>query len=263
MAELVDDNTVLVIASAPSYPHGVVDDVREVALLAETVGVLCHVDACVGGMVLPFARSLGSWSGEFDFSLSGVTSMSVDLHKFGYTAKGASVVLYRSADLFSYQGFTDSDWTGGKYEVPNLTGTRPGGAITAAWAAMRYLGQTGYCELTRQSLEATRVLREGIGIIDGLHVVTDPDINLMAIGDEHNRIRIIASELIRRGWVLGTQGASERGEEQTIHLTVTAGHRRVIGEFLGDLALAAEVGSAREAQGETATDQITDAGAYS
>jgi glutamate/tyrosine decarboxylase-like PLP-dependent enzyme len=112
---------------------------------------------------------------------------------------------------------------------------RPGGAITAAWAAMRYLGHDGYCELTRQSLQATARLRDGLAQLDGLHVAGDPDISLIAVADERGRIRPIARELRRRGWVLGTQGDTSRGEEQTIHLTVTAGHLPHIDEFLHDL----------------------------
>ena len=181
-----------------------VDDVQAIAGLAASAGLPCHVDACVGGMVLPFARSIGAWQGEFGFSVPGVTSMSVDLHKYGYTAKGASVVLYRSQELFDCQTFAHSDWTGGRYEVPNLCETRPGGAITAAWAAMRYLGHSGYCELTRQSLEAVAILQAGLDRIPGLHVVGDPDINLIAFGDSQDRLREISAELRRRGWALST-----------------------------------------------------------
>jgi sphinganine-1-phosphate aldolase len=239
MADMIDQDTVLAVASAPSYPHGVVDDVPAVAALAASAGILCHVDACVGGMVLPFARSLGAWRGEFDFTLPGVTSVSVDLHKYGYTAKGASVILYRSAELFASQPFADTGWTGGRYEAPNLCGTRPGGAITAAWAVMRYLGHAGYCELTRQSLEATALLRKGLGTIPGLYVLGEPDINLIAVADTQDRIRPIAAQLRRQGWALGTQGSAD-GETPSIHLTVTAGHLRVIPEFLADLGQAAQ-----------------------
>jgi sphinganine-1-phosphate aldolase len=258
MADLVDADTVLVVASAPSYPHGVVDDVRAIAGLAADADLLCHVDACVGGMVLPFARSIGAWQGEFGFSVPGVSSISVDLHKYGYTAKGASVVLYRSSDLFGRQGFVHADWTGGRYEVPNLCGTRPGGAITAAWAAMRYLGQAGYCELTRQSLEAVALLRAGLDQIAGLHVVGDPDVNLIAFGDSEGRLGAIARQLRQRGWALGTQGDPGRGEEKTIHLTVTAGHLPVTTEFLADLAVAA----AAARPGAPAAPQAEDAGRY-
>lgn len=243
MAAMIDDNTVLVVASAPSYPHGVVDDVPAIARLAADAGLPCHVDACVGGMVLPFARSIGAWHGPLGFEVPGVTSVSADLHKYGYTAKGASVVAYRTAEWLGWQSFAHDDWTGGRYEVPNLCGTRPGGAITAAWAAMRYLGHDGYCELTRQSLQATAMLRDGLAAIDGLHVAGDPDINLIAVGDTRGRIRPIARELRKRGWVLGTQGDASRGENKTMHLTVTAGHLPHIAEFLDDLTAAADLAS--------------------
>jgi sphinganine-1-phosphate aldolase len=249
MAALIDSGTVLVVASAPSYPHGVVDDVPAIARLASEAGLPCHVDACVGGMVLPFARSIGAWHGEFDFAVPGVTSISADLHKYGYTAKGASVILYRTAELQRWQSFADDDWTGGRYEVPNLCGTRPGGAITAAWAVLRYLGHDGYCQLTRQSLQATARLRDGLARIDGLQVAGDPDINLIAVADARGRIRPIARELRRRGWVLGTQGDTSRGEDKTIHLTVTAGHLPYIAEFLHDLGEAAALADSRDGIG--------------
>ncbi|HEY2549259.1 MAG TPA: aspartate aminotransferase family protein [Streptosporangiaceae bacterium] len=254
LAALIDADTVLVVASAPSYPHGVVDDVRAISALAASAGLPCHVDACVGGMVLPFARAIGAWHGEFGLSVPGVTSISVDLHKFGYTAKGASVVLYRSQELFECQGFTHSDWTGGTYAVPNLCGTRPGGAITAAWAAIRYLGHAGYCELTRQSLDAVAVLRTGLDRISGMSVVGDPDVNLIAFGDRAGRIRPIAADLRRRGWALGTQGDDSRGEQRSIHLTVTAGHLPVMPEFLADLERAAAAVSAGDPSAASATD---------
>jgi sphinganine-1-phosphate aldolase len=250
LAAMIDPDTVLVVASAPSYPHGVVDNVPAIAEIAASAGLPCHVDACVGGMVLPFARSIGAWRGDFGFGVPGVTSVSVDLHKYGYTAKGASVILHRSADLFACQTFAYSAWTGGRYQVPNLCGTRPGGAITAAWAALRYLGQAGYCELTRRSLDATAALREGLKAIPGLHVVGDPDINLIAVGDEHGRIPGIAAGLRRRGWVLGTQGDPAYGQELSIHLTVTAGHLRVMSEFLADLADAAAEASSTAGPGD-------------
>lgn len=139
--------------------------------------------------------------------------------------------------------FSHADWTGGRYEVPNLCGTRPVGAITAAWATMRALGHSGYCELTRQALEATSRVRAGLNEIAGLHVVGDPDVTLLAFGDSLGRIRPIASGLRERGWVLGVQGSDGAAEEPSIHLTVTAGHLPVIAEFLSDLRdVAAAVG---------------------
>lgn len=240
MEALCDDCTALLVGSAPSYPHGVVDDIPEVAGLASARDIPCHVDACVGGMVLPFALELGRWRGSFDFCNAGVTSMSIDLHKFGYTAKGASAVLYATEDMLEQQGFTFDAWTGGRYSAPNMTGTRPGGAIAAAWAVMRFLGKTGYRRLVAQALDATAQLSAGIADIEGLAVVSDPDICLIAFGDRDGRIADVAAELTRRGWVLGTQGPSPQ-VDCTIHLTVTSGHQPFIGEFLRDLRGAVEI----------------------
>jgi glutamate/tyrosine decarboxylase-like PLP-dependent enzyme len=144
MERLVDERTVLLVGSAPSYPQGVVDDIPAIAALAKSRGLLCHVDACLGGFFLPFARTLGRPVPPFDFRVDGVTSMSADLHKYGYAAKGASVVLHRNAALRRNQFFTWSEWNGGLYASPSFCGTRPGGAIAAAWAVMHHLGEDGY-----------------------------------------------------------------------------------------------------------------------
>ncbi|MFY0575922.1 pyridoxal phosphate-dependent decarboxylase family protein [Cystobacter fuscus] len=150
MRAAIGPRTVLVVGSAPSYPHGVVDPISELAALAQEKGVLFHVDACLGGFLLPFARRLGHAIPEFDFAVPGVTSISADLHKYGYAAKGASVVLYRTPELRRYQFFTFAGWSGGLYASPSMAGTRPGGAIAAAWAVLKYLGEEGYLRLSRR-----------------------------------------------------------------------------------------------------------------
>src|SRR5262249_34993150 len=144
MEKLVGPKTVLVVGSAPPYPHGVVDPIEEIAALALRRNVLCHVDACLGGVILPFARMLGRPIPPFDFEVQGVTSLSADLHKYGYAAKGASVVLYRDGALRKHQFFTYAGWPGGLYASPSMAGTRPGGAIASAWAVLHYLGEEGY-----------------------------------------------------------------------------------------------------------------------
>ena len=132
-----------------------VDPITELAALAQSRGLLCHVDACLGGFFLPFAKKLGRDIPPFDFEVPGVTSLSADLHKYGYAAKGASVVLYRSRELRRHQFYTYSEWPGGLYASPSMTGTRPGGAIAAAWAVMHYLGEEGYLDHARRILATT------------------------------------------------------------------------------------------------------------
>ncbi len=143
------DDTIMVVGSAPTYPHGVVDPIADIAALAERRGILCHVDACMGGFLLPFLTELGRFNEPFDFRVPGVTSMSADVHKYGYASKGVSVVLYRSHELARKQLFVTTDWLGGFYASTAMAGTRPAGPIAAAWAAMMHLGRTGYLELTR------------------------------------------------------------------------------------------------------------------
>ena len=235
LAAAITPNTILLVGSAPSYPQGVVDPITELAQVAQARGLLLHVDACVGGMMLPFARRLGYPIPPFDFSLPGVTSLSVDLHKYGYAAKGASVILYRGSDLRRYQFFVQTAWPGGIYPSPTMTGTRPGGAIAAAWAVMNYLGEAGYVNLAAQVMATARKLKLGIQAIPGLHVLSDPDMSVLAIGAEHLDIYDLGDELTQAGWHLDRQQSPP-----SLHLTVTMAHVAVANQFLHDLAQAAQ-----------------------
>lgn len=151
MAELVNDNTVLIVGSAPQYPQGVIDDIPAIAALASAADANCHVDACMGGFVLPFAEMLGRDVALWDFRVEGVTSISADIHKLGYAPKGVSVILHRTKELRRYQTFMFDDWLGGFYASPNLQGTRSGLPMAAAWAVMSHLGVDGYVDLVRTS----------------------------------------------------------------------------------------------------------------
>ncbi|MGC9336215.1 MAG: pyridoxal phosphate-dependent decarboxylase family protein, partial [Anaerolineae bacterium] len=133
----ITPRTILLVGSAPSYPHGVVDPIADLAGVAREHGLLCHVDACVGGFLLPFVRRLGYPVPDFDLGVPGVTSISVDLHKYGYAAKGASVILYDSRELRRHQFFVHTGWPGGIYPSPTMAGTRPAGPIAAACDAAR------------------------------------------------------------------------------------------------------------------------------
>ncbi len=236
MAAAISANTILLVGSAPAYPHGVVDPIRELAPLAAERGLLMHVDACVGGMLLPFVRRLGYPVPDFDFSVPGVTSISVDLHKYGYAAKGASVILYRDASLRRHQLFVATGWAGGIYPSPSMTGTRPGGAIAAAWAVMNYLGETGYLTLTDQVMRTAKTLQAGIEGIEGVHVLGHPDMSVMAIASDRYDIYDIGDELTLRGWHLDRQQYPP-----TLHLTVMPAHAASAAAFLDDLASAVAV----------------------
>ena len=235
----VTANTILMIGSAPAYPHGVVDPIRELAAIAHEHGFLFHTDACVGGFMLPFVRKLGYPVPDFDLSVPGVTSISADLHKYAYAAKGASVILYKTAELRRHQMFVSINWPGGIYPSPSMGGTRPGAPIAAAWAVLNYLGESGYLEMTDLVMKATRRLQEGVNATPGIKVVSDPEMSVFAIGSnpvpvEGLDVYALADELTKRNWHLDRQQFPP-----TLHMTVQFGHVEVVDEFLSDLADAA------------------------
>jgi len=231
MRAAVTPNTILMAASAPAYPHGVVDPIRELAQIAQERGILFHVDACVGGFMLPFVRKLGHPVPDFDFSVPGVTSMSADLHKFGYAAKPASVVLYRTPELRRYQFFVYIDWPGGIYPSTAMTGTRPGGPVAAAWALMNFLGEEGYLHITETVMEATRKIQDGIREMPGIDILSDPEMSVFAIGSDGVDVYELADELAQRGWHFDRQHFPA-----SLHVTVNYIHAAVADAFLADLA---------------------------
>ncbi len=184
MADVVDDQTVLVVGSAPQYPQGVVDPIPAIAELAATVGANCHVDACMGGFVLPFASMLGREVPPWDFGVDGVHSISADIHKLGYAPKGVSVILYADKHLRRHQTWTFDAWLGGFYGSPNLQGTRSGLPMAAAWAVMQHLGIDGYVRLTAEALANADTMRAAVGAIDGIRVLGDGAYHLMAIASD-------------------------------------------------------------------------------
>jgi len=236
MARVVGPNTVLVVGSAPQYPQGVVDPIPAIATLAATVGANCHVDACMGGFVLPFAEMLGREVPPWDFRVDGVHSISADVHKLGYAPKGVSVILHRTKALRRYQTFVFDDWLGGFYASPNLQGSRSGLPMATAWAVMQHLGIDGYLSLSRTTLENADRLRDGIGAIEGVRVlgaggyhivamasdpVVTPAIDVFAVGDA----------LRRRGWYHDRQTPPD-----ALHSTISNSNVGVIDQYLEDLA---------------------------
>jgi glutamate/tyrosine decarboxylase-like PLP-dependent enzyme len=232
MAARIGRNTVLLVASAPQYPQGVIDPVEKLGALALANKLPLHVDACVGGFVLPWLERLGRPVPRWDFRVPGVTSISADLHKYGYAAKGASVVLYRHMRYLEHQFFVATDWSGGIYASPAMAGTRPGGAIAAAWAALHALGEEGYLERARQTMAATDKLIAGIRAIDGLTVLGQPDLSLVSYAAQDAEIDTfaVADALERRGWHIDRQQ-----HPSSIHATVTPNHAPIIDTYLADL----------------------------
>jgi sphinganine-1-phosphate aldolase len=233
MAAAIGPDTVLVVASAPSYPHGIVDPVEEIASAAAARDVRCHVDACFGGWVLPFFRRLGVDVPSFDFDVAGVTSISVDLHKYAYCPKGVSVLLHRSPALREAQYFGYAEWSG--YGLVNATAasTRPGGPIAAAWATLRHIGESGYLSLAERTLEAVRGLAAAVSSCDGVALVMDPPespVVAFRAADPGVSLFAVCDELARRGWHVQPQ-MSFGGVGPTVHLTVTAAVAPRVGEF--------------------------------
>lgn len=232
----ITPNTIMLVGSAPSYPQGVIDPISELSNLALELDVLLHVDACVGGFMLPFVRKLGYPVPNFDFTLEGVTSISADVHKYGYAAKGASVILYRTAALRKHQFFVYTDWPGGIYGSPTMTGTRPGGAIAGAWAALNGIGEDGYLELAKSAMETTQKLQKGINDISGLAVLGKPDMSLFSfVSTGKLDIYQIGDEMSLEGWSIDRQQLPP-----CLHLTVSAPHAAVADLFLNNLELSVQ-----------------------
>jgi glutamate/tyrosine decarboxylase-like PLP-dependent enzyme len=230
MADAISANTVLLVASAPQYPQGVIDPVAEIAALAAERDIGCHVDACMGGVTCPMLERLGYPIPRFDFRVPGVTSMSVDLHKYGYTAKGASVILYRSKALRKHQTFVTDNWLGGMYGSSGVLGTKSGGPIAAAWAVMTHLGEDGYLRLTKGARTATEALLAGLHATPGIRVLAEPDATLLAFTFDDADAFAVGDALGKRGWVLDQQKPPP-----SLHCTVNAVHAGVLPEFLDDL----------------------------
>jgi glutamate/tyrosine decarboxylase-like PLP-dependent enzyme len=232
-AEAIDEQTALVVASAPCYPFGTIDPVAAIASLAADAGTLCHVAACLGGWLLPWWERLGRAVPAWNFAVPGVTSLSADVHKYGYSFKGTSLVLYRDRSLLEHQVFMYSDWPGGLYASSSAAGTRPGAPIAGAWAAMTHLGADGYLRLAARVLDATTRFRAGIDAIEGLSITGDPDLSVFEFGaaDDTSGIDIgaVGDVMDDRGWNLDRQQGG-------LHLMVSPGHDRVVDEFCSDLA---------------------------
>jgi sphinganine-1-phosphate aldolase len=229
-------DTIVVVGSAPSFPHGAIDPIEELSELARASGIGFHTDACLGGFVLPWAEKLGYDVPPFDFRLPGVTSISVDTHKYGYAPKGSSVILYRGLDLRHYQYYTTADWPGGLYFSPTFAGSRPGALSAACWAAMVSVGEQGYLDATRRILHAAEVIKRGIGEIPDLTVLGDP-LWVIAFASDKLDIYKIMDNMTHRNWSL-----NGLHKPSCVHICVTLRHTQpgVAERFIEDLTAAAE-----------------------
>lgn len=251
MADACDDATVLVVASAPQYPQGVIDPVADVAALAVDRDVNCHVDACMGGFTLPFLERAGLVDPSrvpWDFRVPGVTTMSADIHKYGYTPKGASVILHRDKASRRRQTFVTDGWLGGFYGSSGILGTKPGGPIAAAWASFQYLGVDGFTEKATQAFRARERLEAGVRAIEGLTVVGSPEVTLLAItADVESPVAVdpffVGDGLTARGWHLDRQSPPDSLHATCAPIQDTG---TIMDDFLQDLReVVAAVGTKR------------------
>ncbi len=236
---LVNRNTVMILGSAPEYPNGLIDPIEALGEIAQRRRVPLHVDACVGGFILPFMAMNGVALPAWDYRVPGVTSISADIHKYGFSAKGASTITYRNLDLLKHQMFVYPDWPGGVFASPALLGTRPGGAYAAAWAALQVFGVSGYRDLARRTIEAFDRMKEGIAAMPELRVFGDPKGPLLGYGSRDPALDIYAvgDRMDARGWQINRLQFPEG-----LHAMVTAKHLESVDAYLADLrAAVAEV----------------------
>ncbi|KOM36727.1 hypothetical protein LR48_Vigan03g010800 [Vigna angularis] len=226
----INKNTILIVGSAPGFPHGIIDPIEELGRLASSFGICFHVDLCLGGFVLPFARELGYPIPPFDFSVKGVSSISVDVHKYGLAPKGTSIVLYRNHEIRKHQFVAVTEWSGGLYVSPTTAGSRPGSLIAGAWAAMISLGKEGYLKNTKAIMEGSIRIQKGIEEIAELFIVGNPDMTIVAFGSDVVDIFEVNDVMSSKGWHLN---ALQR--PNSIHICVTLQHVPIVEDFLNDL----------------------------
>ncbi len=232
----VTRNTIVIVGSAPSFPHGAIDPIEEMSEIARRKNIGFHTDACLGGFVLPWAEKLGYPVPKFDFRLPGVTSISADTHKYGYAAKGTSVILYRNKNLRRYQYYTITEWPGGLYFSPTFAGSRPGALSAACWAALTSIGEEGYLQATKQILETAEKIKQGIRQIPELRVMGNP-LFVIAFDSPSINIYKVLDEMGKKKWSL-----NGLHNPACVHLCVTLRHTRqgVAERFLEDLRNAVE-----------------------
>jgi glutamate/tyrosine decarboxylase-like PLP-dependent enzyme len=239
MREAIDANTFLVVASASSYAHGVIDPVADIAALAQQRGIYCHVDACMGGLLLPYFRRLGAPIPAFDFGVPGVTSMSMDLHKYGLTPKGASVVLYENEALRRFQLFACADWTGYTMINNTIQSSKSGGPLAAAWAVMQFIGDDGYMRYAKALLEARDRIVAGVKKIPGLRMLGEPEMSLVAFASDEISVFALADEMKSRGFYVQAQLAYGPSKEN-IHLSINPSNVQWTDALLAELAAAVD-----------------------
>lgn len=234
----ISSNTIALLCSAPQYCHGTIDPVLEISAVAVRHRLPLHVDACFGGFMLPWLEKLGYPVPVFDFRLDGVTSISADIHKYGFGCKGASVILYRDDSIRKYQMFAYSGWPGGLFGSPSMAGTRPGGNIAAAWAALMAMGEEGYLRVAKQLMSVTDTLKTGINAIPGICVVGRPHMTAFAVKADDPEVDIyaVADVMESKGWTMERQQLPP-----SLHFSIMPHHTdQVVGKLLEDFRTSVE-----------------------
>lgn len=239
LEDAITPNTVLLVGSSPSYAHGVIDPIEEMGQLAEKHGLLFHVDACVGGWLLPFFKRVGAPTPNFDFSVPGVTSISVDLHKYAFAPKGASIVLYRNKALRLYQMFACAEWTGYSVINPTVQSSKSGGPVAAAWAVVNFIGDDGYLDLAERMWAAHCELVDGLNAIDGLEVLGQPEFCMAGATSKEVSVFHVYDEMKERGWYVQPQ-LGFRNSPENLHFSILPQNCHRVGDMLRDLRGAVE-----------------------
>ncbi|MDP9968072.1 glutamate/tyrosine decarboxylase-like PLP-dependent enzyme [Variovorax paradoxus] len=241
MEQAIDGDTFFIAASAPSLPYGLIDPVSELSEIALKHGIWLHVDACIGGLLAPFVRQTGYPVSDFDFMVRGVRSISTDLHKFGYAAKGASLILYRDKEDHQFQYSHFRNWPKGEYITPTLAGTRSGGPIASAWAVMHFLGEDGYREITKRLMILRDRYLAGFDEMPELTVLGRPELTVLTVISDKVSVFSIADEMRRRNWYMSLV-AEPAGIQQTVNLV----HESIVDTYLKDLKAAIAFARAQE-----------------
>merc|ERR1719244_2275242 len=219
MRRMISSNTVMLVGSAPQFPHGSMDDIQDIAALGVRKGIPVHVDACLGGFLIAFMEEAGFPLQPFDFRVPGVTSISADTHKYGFAPKGSSVILYSDKKYRDYQWLCFPDWPGGIYATPTIGGSRAGGIIAACWAAMLFFGKEGYVQTTKEIINTTRKITEALQKIPGIQIVGVPDVSVIAFDSKDFNIYGLSDGMKKRGWALNALQFPS-----CVHLCVTRPH---------------------------------------
>ncbi len=245
VARLVNRNTVLLVGSAPNFPHGIIDDISALSKLALKKRLPLHVDCCLGSFLVPFLERAGFETTPFDFRLKGVTSISCDTHKYGFAPKGNSTVLYRTQALRAYQYFVDPAWSGGVYASPGIAGSRPGALIAACWASLVTVGEAGYLASCTQIVGATKKLLAHIqtspALSSELEVLGKPLVSVLAFRARNLNVYDLADGMSAKGWHLNALQ-----DPPAIHVAVTLPVVKVWERLASDLESVVEAEREKE-----------------